>query len=61
MLPKDISLGKGWVMKFNVGMNIIDIFYQCLEKVEGTLSILKRHTLEEIESIHNDLEGPMQA
>ncbi|XP_059294573.1 uncharacterized protein LOC132047562 [Lycium ferocissimum] len=61
VLSEDGSLGKEWVIKVNVGMDAIDIFGQRLGKVEGTVSVLEGHTLEEIESIRSDLEGRMQA
>ncbi|XP_060202558.1 uncharacterized protein LOC132630984 [Lycium barbarum] len=51
VLSEDVSLGKEWVMKVNVGMDSIDIFGQRLGKVEGTFSVLEGHILEEIESI----------
>lgn len=54
VLPEDVSLGKEWVMKMNAGMDAVEIFGQRLGKVEGTLSVLEGHTLEEIESIRND-------
>ena len=57
---EDVSLGKEWVMKMNAGMDAVEIVGQHLGKVEGTLSVLEGHTLEEIESIRNDLEGRTQ-
>lgn len=55
VLPEDVSLGREWAMKVNAGIDAIEIFGQCLGRVEVTLSVLERHTLEEIESILNEL------
>ncbi|XP_070002194.1 uncharacterized protein [Nicotiana sylvestris] len=41
-------------------MDAVEILGQHLRKVEGTLNVLEGHTLEEIESIRNDLEGRTQ-
>lgn len=44
-----------------MGMDAIEIFGQRLGKVECALNILEAHTLEEIESVRNELEGHKQA
>lgn len=61
VLPKVVSFGKEWVIKVNADIYIVEIFAQCLRKVETTLSVLEGHTLGEIESIQNYLEGHTQA
>lgn len=48
-------------MKVNMGTDAAEIFGRHFGKVEGNLSVLEGHTLEEIESIRNDLEGRTQA
>ncbi|KAG5596113.1 hypothetical protein H5410_037345 [Solanum commersonii] len=32
VISKDVSLGREWVMKVNVGIDIVEIFSQCLGK-----------------------------
>lgn len=44
-------------MKVNMGINVVKIFGQRLVEVEQTLNILELHTLEEIKSTWNNLEG----
>lgn len=51
VLSEDVSLGRERVMKVNWGMDVIEIFGQCLGKVEGILSVLEGYTLDEIERI----------
>ncbi|KAG5610873.1 hypothetical protein H5410_022154 [Solanum commersonii] len=38
VLPEYVSLSREWVMKVNVGMDVVEIFSQHLGKVEGTLA-----------------------
>lgn len=59
--PKDVSLGKEWIMKVNAGMDAVEIFGRRLGKVEGTFHVLDGNAIEDIESIRNDLEGHTQA
>ena len=32
VVSKNVSLGREWIMKVNIGINIIEIFGQCLER-----------------------------
>uniref|UniRef100_M0ZNY9 Uncharacterized protein n=1 Tax=Solanum tuberosum TaxID=4113 RepID=M0ZNY9_SOLTU len=61
VLSKDVTLSREWVTKVNAGVDAVEIFGQCLGKVEDTPSVLEGHTLDNIESIRNDLDGRTQS
>lgn len=61
VISKDVLLGREWVIKVNVGIDVVEIFSQCLGKVKDTLSVIEGSTFKEIESIQNDFEGRLYA
>uniref|UniRef100_M1DAE2 Uncharacterized protein n=1 Tax=Solanum tuberosum TaxID=4113 RepID=M1DAE2_SOLTU len=43
VISKDVSLGREWVMKVNVGIDIVEIFSQCLGKAHGGMENYRCH------------------